>query len=162
MNNQQCREQLTALLEEHVQRISGASEYLAGIRQAIAENQLESLQESLAKPGFVVDDIEKLEQQRYQLLSDYGFSQDADGFEQCMAWCDDEEQRVSELYQQLIQNLVQLQHSIQVNSLLVNRGRDRVRRSLGILTGLGTSGTPKTYSSDGKLDPGDSRDIAIA
>ncbi|MDH3634287.1 MAG: flagellar protein FlgN [Gammaproteobacteria bacterium] len=162
MNNQQCREQLTALLEEHNQRITSASEYLAGIRQAIAENQLESLQDSLAKPEFVVDDIEQLEQQRYQLLSNYGFSQDADGFEKCMAWCDDGNQQVSALYQQLIQNLVRLQHSTQVNSLLVNRGRDRVRRSLGILTGLGTTGTCKTYSSDGKLGSSDPRDIAIA
>lgn len=162
MNNQQCREQLTALLEEHIQRIAGASEYLADIKQAIAENQLESLQESLAKPGFAVDDIEQLEQQRYQLLSNYGFSQDAAGFEQCMAWCDDETQQVSELYQQLIQNLVRLQHSIQIHSLLVNRGRDRVRRSLGILTGLGSAGTGKTYSSDGKLDASDPRNIAIA
>ena len=162
MNNQQCREQLTALLEEHIQRISGASDYLAGIRQAIAENQLERLQDSLAKPEFAVDDIEQLEQQRHQLLSNYGFSQDADGFAQCMAWCDDEKQRVSELYRQLIQNLVQLQHSIQVNSLLVDRGRDRVRRSLGILTGLGNTDSSKTYSSDGTLGSSDPRDIAIA
>lgn len=161
MNSQQCREQLTALLEEHIQRIADASEYLAGIKQAIAENQLESLQDSLAKPAFAVDDIEQLEQQRYQLLSNYGFSQDADGFEKCVAWCD-EDQQVSELYQQLIQNLVQLQHSIQVHSLLVNRGRDRVRRSLGILTGLGTTASGETYSSDGKLDSSDPRNIAIA
>lgn len=161
MSNRQCREQLTALLEEHIQRIAAASEYLAGIKQAIAENHLESLQDSLTKPAFAVDDIEQLEQQRYQLLSNYGFSQDADGFEKCMAWCD-KDQQVSELYQQLIQNLVRLQHSIQVHSLLVNRGRDRIRRSLGILTGIGTTGTGKTYSSDGKLDSSDPRNIAIA
>ena len=163
MNNQQCREQLTALLEEHNQRITSASEYLAGIKQAIAENQLESLQQSLSKPDFAVEDIEQLEQQRHQLLSDYGFSQDAQGFEKCMAWCDDKDQQISGLYKQLVQNLVQLQHTIQINSLLVNRGRDRVRRSLGVLTGLGTSGSCKTYSSDGKaLGSSDPRNIAIA
>ena len=163
MNKHQCREQLTALLEEHNQRITSASAYLIGIKQAIAENQLESLQQSLSKPNFAVEDIEQLEQQRYQLLSDHGFSRDADGFEKCMAWCDDRDQQVARLYQQLIQNLVQLQHTIQINSLLVNRGRDRVRRSLGILTGLGTSGNYKTYSSDGKaLGSSDPRNIAIA
>lgn len=163
MNNQECREQLTALLEEHNQRITRASEYLTSIKQAIAENRLDSLQQSLSQPDFAIEEIEQLEQQRYQLLSNHGFSQDAEGFEKCMAWCDDEQKKVYSLYRQLIQGLVQLQHSIQVNSLLVNRGRDRVRRSLGILTGLGAAGGYKTYSSDGKAqDTRGRRDIAIA
>ncbi len=163
MNSQSCREQLIELLEAHNARISRATEYLANIKQAIAENRLENLQDSLSNPDFAVDDIERLEQQRYQLLADYGFSQDSDGFEKCMTWCDDEQNRVSGLYQQLIQSLVQLQHAIQINSLLVSRGRDRVKRSLGILTGLGASSNCKTYSSDGKtLSTPGRRDIAIA
>jgi flagellar biosynthesis/type III secretory pathway chaperone len=163
MNSESCREQLIELLEEHNDRINRATEYLANIKQAIAENRLENLQDSLSNPDFAVDDIERLEQQRYQLLSNYGFSQDSDGFEKCMAWCDDEQKQISGLYQQLIQSLVQLQHAIQVNSLLVTRGRDRVKRSLGILTGLGAASNYKTYSSDGKtLSTPGRRDIAIA
>jgi flagellar biosynthesis/type III secretory pathway chaperone len=163
MNSESCREQLIELLEEHNDRINRATEYLANIKQAIAENRLENLQDSLSNPDFAVDDIERLEQQRYQLLSSYGFSQDSDGFEKCMAWCDDEQKQISGLYQQLIQSLVQLQHAIQVNSLLVTRGRDRVKRSLGILTGLGAASNYKTYSSDGKtLSTPGRRDIAIA
>jgi flagellar biosynthesis/type III secretory pathway chaperone len=163
MNSKSCREQLIELLEAHNARINRATEYLANIKQAIAENRLENLQDSLSNPDFAVDDIERLEQQRYQLLSNYGFSQDSDGFEKCMAWCDDEQKQVSGLYQQLIQSLVQLQHAIQVNSLLVTRGRDRVKRSLGILTGLGAASNCKTYSSDGKtLSTPGRRDIAIA
>jgi len=163
MNSKTCREQLIELLEAHNARINRATEYLANIKQAIAENRLESLQDSLSNPDFAIDDIERLEQQRYQLLSDYGFSQDSDGFEKCMTWCDDERKQVSGLYQQLIQNLVELQHAIQINSLLVSKGRDRVKRSLGTLTGLGASSNYKTYSSDGKTlsNPG-RRDIAIA
>jgi flagellar biosynthesis/type III secretory pathway chaperone len=163
MNSESCHEQLIELLEEHNDRINRATEYLANIKQAIAENRLENLQDSLSNPDFAVDDIERLEQQRYQLLSNYGFSQDSDGFEKCMAWCDDEQKQISGLYQQLIQSLVQLQHAIQVNSLLVTRGRDRVKRSLGILTGLGAASNYKTYSSDGKtLSTPGRRDIAIA
>jgi flagellar biosynthesis/type III secretory pathway chaperone len=163
MNSTSCREQLIELLEAHNARISRATEYLASIKQAIAENRLDNLQDSLSNPDFAVDDIERLEQQRYQLLADYGFSQDSDGFEKCMTWCDDEQNRISGLYQQLIQSLVQLQHAIQINSLLVSKGRERVKRSLGILTGLGAAGNYKTYSSDGKplSNPG-RRDIAIA
>ena len=163
MNSRQCREQLVELLQAHNTRITGATEYLASIKLAIAENRLEDLQNSLSNPEFAIDDIEQLEQQRYQLLSDYGFDQDSEGFEKCMNWCDNEQKQVAGLYQQLIQGLVQLQHSIQVNSLLINKGRDRVRRSLGILTGLGATGNCKTYSSDGKaLNTSGQRDIAIA
>ncbi len=163
MSSIQCREQLIALLESHNVRITSAIDYLDSIKQAIAESSLENLQQSLSNPDSALVDIERVEQQRHQLLSTYGFSQDSEGFEKCMAWCDNEQQQVYELYQQLVQSLVQLQHSIQINSLLVNRGRDRVRRSLGILTGHGAAGNCKTYSSDGKtLSPTGQRDIATA
>ncbi|MCP4983746.1 MAG: flagellar protein FlgN [Gammaproteobacteria bacterium] len=162
MSHQKCHAQLCELLHTHVTRINRASEYLAEIKTAIAENRLEQLQQTLAHPDFAVNDIEHLEQQRHQLLSSYGFSEGSEGFEQCVAWCDDEQGHVNELYQQLIQGLVKLQHSIQANNLLVSKGRDRVRRSLGILSGLGAAGNCKTYSSDGKTtNPTGQRDIAI-
>jgi len=163
MNSSQCREQLTALLEAHNARISSANDFLLAIKNAIAANQLENLQQSLANPELALDQIEQLEQQRHQLLSTYGFSENSDGFEKCVAWCDNEQGQVSGLYQQLIQGLVQLQHSIQLNNLLIARGQDRIRRSLGVLTGLGAMGNCKTYSSNGKtLSPAGQRDIAIA
>ena len=163
MNSNQCREQLTALLEAHIARISSANDFLLAIKNAIAANQLENLQQSLANPELALDQIEQLEQQRHQLLSTYGFSENSDGFEKCVAWCDNEQGQVSRLYQQLIQGLLQLQHSIQLNNLLIARGQDRIRRSLGVLTGLGAMGNCKTYSSNGKtLSPAGQRDIAIA
>ena len=163
MNSSQCREQLTALLEAHIARISSANDFLLAIKNAIAANQLENLQQSLANPELALDQIEQLEQQRHRLLSTYGFSENSDGFEKYVAWCDNEQGQVSGLYQQLIQGLVQLQHSIQLNNLLIARGQDRIRRSLGVLTGLGAMGNCKTYSSNGKtLSPAGQRDIAIA
>jgi flagellar biosynthesis/type III secretory pathway chaperone len=121
------------------------------------------IKRALENPELAVDDIEQLERQRYQLLSTYGFSENSDGFEKCVAWRDNPQGLVAELYQQLIQGLVQLQHSIQINNLLVIKGGDRVRRSLEVLTGVGTAGNCKTYSSNGKtLSPADQRDIAIA
>ena len=63
----------------------------------------------------------------------------------------------------MIASLVDLQYLIQLNSLLVNKGQERVRRSIGILTGVGTSGTCKTYSKKGQaINPAGRRDIAIA
>ncbi len=163
MNSSACRERLIELLETHNARISNANAFLLAIKNAIADNKLETLQQSLANPELAVDDIEQLEQQRYQLMSTFGFSKNSDGFEKCVAWCDNEQGQVSALYQQLIQGLVQLQHSIQINNLLIIKGQDRVRRALGVLTGSGTAGNFKTYSSNGKaLSQAGQRNIAIA
>ena len=159
----ECRERLADLLKEHQLRIGKANDYLVNIKNAITENRLENLQQSLSNPELSIEDIEQLEQQRHQLLASYGFTEDYDGFEKCISWCDNEQGQLSKLYQQLIESLVQLQHSIQVNNLLVSKGRDRVRRSIGILTGLGSGGNCKTYSSSGKaLEVGGRRNIAVA
>ena len=163
MNVSECRERLTELLQAQNVLIGQANDYLVTVRQAIAGNSLETLQQSIADPGLAIEDIEGLEQQRYQLVERSGFGKDRDGFEKCIAWCDDGQGQVAELYQQLIHGLVQMQRSLQLNSLLINKGQDRVRRSIGILTGLGTSAGCKTYSSKGKaIDPVGSRDIAVA
>lgn len=163
MNPNTCRQQLTTLLANHNARISSANAYLDSIKNAIADNHLDIHQQLLNNPDLSTEDIEQLEQQRHELMSSYGFSQDSDGFEKCVAWCDDERRQVAALYEQLIQGLVQLQNSIQINSLLIIKGQDRVRRSLGVLTGSTLSGNTNTYSSKGKsLSQPGQRDLAIA
>ncbi|MFT5218162.1 MAG: flagellar biosynthesis/type III secretory pathway chaperone [Planctomycetota bacterium] len=163
MNPIDCREKLVVLLNAHTAKMSTANEYLVNIKNAIAENKIDTLSRTLTEPTLPVDDIEVLELQRHQLLASYGFSEDFDGFEKCVAWCDNDRGEIAELYQKLVQSLVQLQHSIQLNSLLVNKGKDRIRRSIGILTGLGNPSSHKTYSSEGKtLQSSELRDIAIA
>ncbi len=163
MNQPDCRQRLRKLLQAQKDRILRANEYLAVIRNAIAEGQLDDLQQSLESPDLAIEDIENLEQQRFRLLADFGFDKDSDGLEKCIDWCDDNDQQLSKLYQQLIEQLFEMRRSIQVNSLLVNRGQQRVRRSIGILTGAGSSGTCKTYGNKGQtIDPADRRGIAIA
>lgn len=158
-----CHAALSALLARHVALIDAANAYLQGVRQAIAENDPESLQRTLEQPEFDVDAIEQLERERHGLLEAHGFGTDAGGFETCIDWCDDASGSVTGLYRQLVQGLVALQHSIQLNQLLVDRGKDRVRRSLCLLGGLGGAGHCKTYGSDGKARQADGRrNIATA
>ena len=162
MSAKACREDLGELLASHVAQIDAATAYLRGVKQAIARNDLENLQQSLEQPDFDVDAIERLEAERHRLLETHGFGADLAGFEQCIAWCDDADGGLAERYRQLVQSLIALQHSIQLNQLLVNRGKDRVRRSLCLLGGLG-GGQARTYGSDGKAEQaGGRRDIAIA
>lgn len=163
MNANQCRQRLSELLQAQIGRIASANTYLHRIKSAIAENRLENLQQTLTSPDLAIEDIEQLEQQRNQLLETCGFARDSDGLEKCIAWCDDDQNQLSELYQQLIKNLFDLRHSIQINSLLVNKGQERVRRSIGVLTGANATGTCKTYSDKGQaINPAGRRDIAVA
>lgn len=162
MNANQCREHLSGLLQAQVERITQANQYLLVIKNALADDRLEDLLHSLTNPDLTIEDIENLEQQRYQLLADYGFDQNPEGLEKCINWCDDR-QRLAGIYQQLVDSLVSLRHSIQINSLLVNKGQERIRRSIGILTGVGTAGACKTYGDKGQaITPADRRGIAIA
>ncbi len=163
MKIEQCRERLIELLRAHNACIESANAYLASIKSAIAENRLEALQQSLSGPEMPMAEIERLESERHALLQACGFDGDDDGFRKCIAWCDDDGGHIYDLYQQLVKNLVQLQRAIQLNSLLVSKGQDRVRRSIGILTGIGDNSQAKTYRSDGKTSADSGRrDIAIA
>ena len=163
MNRAACQAQLKQLLQTQNDHITRANDYLAVLKQAISEGRLDGLQQSLSHPDLAIDEIEKLEAQRQQLLADSGFAADRGGLANCIAWCDDDNGRLAELYKQLLENLYQLRHSIQVNSLLVNRGQQRVRRSIGVLTGTGNSGFARTYGDKGQtIDPSARRDIAIA
>lgn len=163
MTPEACRNQLGELLRTQIACIGDANDYLLAIRDAIASNRLEPLQQSLHEPRDTLERIESLEQQRQQLLTSCGFDAGDDAFGQCLRWCDDENGRLDTLYRQLIQDLTQLQRSIQLNCLLVSKGQDRVRRSIGILTGLGSSQGAKIYGKSGKTqNPGGRRNIAIA
>lgn len=163
MTQKDCRKRLRELLQKQNAGIARANEYLVAIKDAIADHRLDHLQQKLDSPELALEDIEKLEQQRLQLLADFGFEHDNDGMEKCIAWCDDDAQQLSALYQQLIKHLYELRRAIQINSLLVNRGQARVRRSIGILTGAGNSTLGKTYGDKGQaINPADRRGIAIA
>ncbi len=163
MNAVDCREAMGALLASHVAQIDAANAYLQEVKRAIAKSDLESLQRSLDQPEFDVDAIERLEDERHRLLETQGFTADFAGFERCIEWCDDATGSLAGLYQNLVEGLIALQHSIQLNQLLVDRGRDRVRRSLCLLGGLAGAGQCKTYGSDGKAEQASGRrNIAIA
>ena len=163
MNPVECRQALGRLLLSQLKRVADAGNFLQQVRQAVAEDDLGKLQTLLEQPGIALAEIESIEAERQQLLQNFGFGADAEGFERCIDWCDDGEASLATRNQELREELIGLQRQVQLNQLLVNKGQDRVRRSLGILTGMDTANQGKTYDSDGKAAlPGGRRDIAIA
>ena len=162
MSPADCRQSLQRLMRRQSRCIDDATEYLDEIKQAFVDNRLKGMQDLLAAPRFDLTEIETLEQERHRLLADYGYDRDERGFQLCIEWCDDAGRETSALYLELIDKLKTLQKAIQVNGLLIRKGRDRVQRSIGVLTGIAV-GDCKTYSSDGQtVDTARRRNIAIA
>ena len=145
---QQCRTALAQLLELQIEKIRAIDHYLREIKDRIAENDTLALNQLLIKQNLPINDIESFEKQRHKLLKDHGFEMNKTGVEQFIRWCDSNN-RLRQLYETFTQAVFELQHAIQVNGLLVNKGQDRIRRSLQLLTGQGSMDAPKTYSSKG-------------
>lgn len=146
---QQCFQKLNALLSQQTDEIDGINSYLDEIKNAIAANEIESLNTLLTQQRLPTEDINNLESQRHQLLDVYGFEFTQEGLEKCISECD-KNGLLTERYELFQQALSRLQRSIQVNSLLINKNKNRIRKSLNLLTGQQNSDNAKTYSSNGQ------------
>ncbi len=157
-----CHAELLALLVDQSAELDAINTYLAEIKSAIVENDTESLNTLITQPNLPVTEVDKLENHRNHLLKQYGFKPDRDGLARCIAWCD-KDGIISQQYEMFQKAVLRLQHTIQVNNLLVSKGRERVRQSLQLIMGQPTSNRMTTYSSNGKTADNDGhRTIARA
>ncbi len=154
MNNQSpetCHTKLMALLVHQTEELDAINTYLGEIKSAIVESDTESLNTLITQQRLPIAEMDDLESQRNCLLEMYGFKPDRDGLLSCIAWCDRGE-AISRQYELFRQALLRLQRAIQVNSLLVSKGRERVRQSLQLIMGQPASEQVTTYSSRGKTE----------
>ena len=145
---QQCFQKTTALLSQQTDEIEGINAYLVDIKNAISANDIETLN-TLLTQQLPMENIGNLENQRHQLLADYGYELTQQGLEQCISDCDTNS-RLEEQYRLFQQALLHLQRSIQVNNLLIDKNKKRVHKSLKLLTGQQNSDNSKTYASNGR------------
>jgi flagellar biosynthesis/type III secretory pathway chaperone len=146
----QCRAALSQLLQTQLAKADQVNHYLAELKTSIAQNDIEAINGTLSQNNLPLGEIEDLENHRNQLLSQYGFEANKEGQVSCIKWCDDNEGNLSKQYQLLSESLIQLQRSIQINALLVNKGQDRIRRSVSLLTGQVNNEKSSTYSKNGQ------------
>ncbi|MCP4187857.1 MAG: flagellar protein FlgN [Gammaproteobacteria bacterium] len=154
MNNpspEACHTELMTLLVHQKEELDAINTYLDEIKSAIVENDAESLNTLITQQRLPIAEMDDLEKQRNCLLETYGFKANRDGLLSCIAWCDKDE-AITRQYELFRQALLHLQRSIQVNSLLVSKGRERVRQSLQLIMGQPTSEQVTTYSSRGKAE----------
>jgi flagellar biosynthesis/type III secretory pathway chaperone len=146
----QCRQALSQLLQMQLAKVDEVNHYLVELKDSIAQNDIEAINGTLSQNNLPIGEIEDLENHRNQLLTQYGFETNKEGQAACIKWCDDNEGKLSKQYQLLSESLIQLQQSIQINALLVNKGQDRIRRSVSLLTGQVNSEKSNTYSKNGQ------------
>ena len=159
---ERCLQKLNALLSRQTDEIEGISTYLDDIKKAITANDLELLNTLLSQQQLPAEDISNLENQRHQLLAAYGFELTQRGLEQCISACD-KNGNLEKQYQLFKQALLHLKRSIQVNSLLIDKNKSRIHKSLKLLTGQHNSDSSRTYSSSGVTsDYSNKRSIAQA
>lgn len=146
----QCSQTLGQLFETELVKVNEVNDYLIELKTSIAQNDIEAIDDTLSEKSLPIDEIEGLENRRHQLLIQYGFDTNKEGQAACIKWCDDKEGNLSKQYQLLSESLTQLQRSIQINALLVNKGQDRIKRSVSLLTGQVNNENTSTYSKNGQ------------
>lgn len=159
---QQCREDLVKIFSHQTSRLVSLNTYLLQIKDKIATNDVDALNEVLQQDILPFEELNELEHERHRLLSAYGFDRGNGELEKCIAWCDLDNQ-VQRQHQQLSEALTQLQHSIQINDLLISKGKSRIRRGLQMLTGQSNLQNTLTYTNSGAAqDSVENRTIARA
>ena len=159
---QRCREDLVKIFDLQADKLQSLNAYLTDLKDRIAANDVDALNQALQQDILPVDELNELERQRHRLLSAYGFDYENNELKKCIAWCDVDNQ-VEKEYQRVNKALSQLQDSIQINDLLINKGKNRIRRALHILTGQNNLEKTVTYTHSGEaMDSAENRSIAKA
>lgn len=148
---QQCHDGLKDLLVRQTNEIDALNDYLDEIKTAIGEGDIEALNNLVTQNRLPIAEIDDLESQRDRLLEVYGFDSGREALQKCIAWCDSNEV-IERQYEVFRQALLSLQRAIQLNSLILNKGQQRVSQGLHLLTGQTGSENAKTYSSNGKTN----------
>jgi len=162
MKKQECYTLLNELLEKQISSLTIATRYLNDIKDAIESNNLESLQQLIKHNNIPLSQIEELENSRFSLIESCGFEKNKQGFKKCLKACDDTQGTLNILHKKLNSALVELEKATKVSDLLVLQNKQRVKKSLDILTGS-TIKKDHTYSSQGTTNQDSlTRPLAIA
>jgi hypothetical protein len=155
---QQCYTELSDLFETQISELHAINSYLTKIKNAVAENDVEALNNLVAEQRLPIKEIETLQAKQHQLMSMHNFESNNAGLQKCIAWCDRQDMLIGQ-FEAFKQEMEVLQRSLQISDILVSKGQNRIRQSLHLLTGQTVNA--KTYSSSGlSQETTDGRSIA--
>ncbi len=141
---------LEEILRQEIACTDALLQCLDAERAALASRDLDSLTDTTAAKLQHTESLEKLEQQRADLLQTLGFDNTAAGIRHCMESLPDAE-RLQTLWQQVLTNIRACRTGNLTNGGILELGRQHVEQALSILRGQ--SASPTLYGQNGDTAP---------
>ena len=134
MDRESCREQLLDLLREAIEQAAVLSKQLADEAAALAGNNADQLESTVAEKDESVRKLEQFEQQRQKLFDEAGFASNRYGADACIKWCD-QDGAVTRAWEQLLAEMEVCRHQNRVNGTAVELSRRNVQHLVDLLRG---------------------------
>ena len=141
-----AQQALEHLLIQEVQCTERLLACLNAERTALAQRDMDALEQTTGEKLQHTLELEQLDRQREDLLSQLGFATDAEGLRQCFKRLPQAD-NLKRLWQQILSNLDACRNGNLTNGGILEAGRQHVEQALSILRGQ--CGTPSLYKSGG-------------
>ncbi len=164
MNEQQrtqCSHKIDKILTLQISQVSSYIDYLSNIKSAITSNNTPQLNELLEKQQLSPELIEKTQQQQIQTLTEFGYELNDEGLTTCIKNCDNASHLTSQK-NTLTKKLKELEKSLLVNALIVQKNQHRVKQSIRLLSGHNLSNNSSSYSKQGNIESHDDSRHSLA
>jgi len=146
MQAERTQQSLQDVLTREIQYTERLLVCLDAERTALTQRDLKALEKTTQDKIQHTRQLEQLDQQRQKLVSELGFTADADGLRRCFDSLPQAD-TLKQLWQQILTNLEACQTSNLTNGGILESGRQHIEQGLRILRGQ--SATPSLYDPQG-------------
>jgi len=157
----QCSQQIDQILTLQISQVSRYIDYLSNIKSAVSTNNTQQLNELLEQQQLNPEIIEKTQQQQIQTLTEFGYDLNDEGLTSCIEDCVNPSQLISQK-NVLTEKLKELEKSLLINALIVQKNQHRVKQSIRLLSGHKLSNNASSYSKQGSIESHDDSGHSLA
>jgi len=157
----QCSQQIDQILTLQISQVSRYIDDLSNIKSAVSTNNTQQLNELLEQQQLNPEIIEKTQQQQIQTLTEFGYDLNDEGLTSCIEDCVNPSQLISQK-NVLTEKLKELEKSLLINALIVQKNQHRVKQSIRLLSGHKLSNNASSYSKQGSIESHDDSGHSLA
>ena len=150
------------LLNNAISASEKLRELLKKEMQLLASREFDNLSEVLTQKTNIIDQLEKLETQRSELLVSMGYSNDVEGTKSFLA-NNKESNELSRSWKDLMDLIKECQIINQSNGMVVSKNQNQIQQAMQIITGGQNNRGGDTYNNKGVQNySSSSRDLSKA
>jgi flagella synthesis protein FlgN len=146
MHAERTQQSLQAVLTREVDCAERLRMCLDAERAALIKRDMPALEQTIGEKLAYTQELEKLEQQREQLVARLGFGSDAESLKRCFKSLPQAD-TLMRLWRQVLANIDACRNGNLTNGSILEAGRRHVEQALLILRGQ--PGSPSLYSPNG-------------